>query len=88
MVISLIIDMRKNKPHTSKQIKLAADKELLKSRPLLMKLNIKTPKTMRTIIVPKSPPEPPQPEPIQKMWSSILPIKSKIPVVFETADKL
>ena len=67
MVISEIIDMRKNKPQIIKHIKLAADKELLVSFPLAIKFIIKTPNIIIKMTVPNRPPSPPHSEGIQNM---------------------
>jgi hypothetical protein len=67
MVISEMIDIRKNNPQIIKQIKEVADKELLISLPLEIKFIIRIPNTIRTIKVPKSPPSPPQADGIQSI---------------------
>ena len=71
MLIGAMIPIRNINPPSIEHINDVAISDELKSRPLDIKFIIKTPKIIISIAVPKSPPEPPQPEEIQKILLSI-----------------
>jgi len=84
MAVGVIIPIKNNSPPIIEQINEADINDELNSLPFDKKFIIKIPKIIIRIAVPRSPPVP-HPSPTQKIYLSILTMKSKIPVVFETA---